>query len=245
MVVVRNRFSKHKKAEKKPEIPSEITQHIEWLEQQTAHTLAQVKILSAELHSIQNGLQKFLNDYYEEVGKYFLNLEKIDQQIMHAANIPPANSNKIDGNPEEEVVEGAGGKDFMAQESSRLYRKLVKYCHPDTAPVSNAAKIFIEANEAYRKHDLCNLILLEQGIIESKYFSGESPVQKLERLEKKYQLAVHEKGELIKKKYELVDSPAYMLWQKVVEAKAAGDDMVERIKQSVLKEIRDRELLIK
>lgn len=214
-------------------IPEEIMTHTAWLEQVTAETLASVAILETEIAAIERGLHRFLESYYGEVGHYVKDLRRVRRGLTRATHGEMAAVDE-----ENEAGPQIRQRAIKEEKARQLYRKLAKLCHPDTSQLPRAGDIFAQASIAYRKGDLCSLILLEQSLMEQTQYAGENPVQKLERMEAKYHLAVREKNKLLSKKHRLKFSAAYQLWQRVCREEARGRDLVGEIKRTILRELR-------
>ena len=220
-------------------ISSEITEHIEWLERAVAQLLADITIMDAEIDYVEKKIKLFLNEYYNEVGKYFSDLSRINARIRSLANgggngVAAGGDKKNSDLNDYDVF--AGDKNLGDEIGKRLYRKIAKNCHPDTSSLPDAAEVFARANEAYSKADLSTLVYIEQAM-EERNLAGQDPVQRLERLEKKYELLRREKDIALKRRASLRESPAYRLWQKVSQERARGYDLVREIKNSVMQEI--------
>jgi hypothetical protein len=211
------------------------------LEQAVAEALAQIKIISGEVECVETRIKDFLDEYYGEVGKYFGDLEDVNQAIDRIQK--DANNLNHKKNSTDELEDNEGYEVYVRhgaiknKEAKRLFRKLAKAVHPDTSDLPNAKEVFSEASSAYERQDLCGLILLEQQIMESRDFDKEEPIKKLERLEEKYTLAVSEYKSLLKKKEELKYSASYQLWKRVFKERAKGRDVVREVKLNVMQEI--------
>lgn len=246
MGIADSKFYKKYFNQARERVPVEIIEHIDWLEQQIAQILAEIKIMEGEIECVEDRLETFLNEYYGEVGRYFGHLDKLNKRAsrVNRSKIPLRREAvgfdySVDRNGRESIEVYVQRRVIKDREIKRLFYSLAKLCHPDIAApeIKYAKEIFSEANDAYQRKDMTHLILLEQSVMEEIEFASENHVQKLERLEKKYQLLQNLKKTVVEKKQSLKTSATYELWQKVFRERARGNDLVREIKSNVMREI--------
>lgn len=219
-----------------PGVHPEIASHLAWLEQETARILSSVRLLAAEIECVEAHMREFFHDYYGSVGRYF-----------NDNTSPLRRSDAGDAEEGEAAVAYAGlatvdksgsavyiKHDAIKQrEVKRIYRRLVKRCHPDISPYPEAKSLFRRISDSYKQGNLSQLLLVEAAMQDAENYGGETAVQRLERLEKRYELVAQEYEALLRKKEQMKASSAYELWQRVFREKARGRDILRDIKAHV------------
>jgi len=224
----------------------EINGQILWLQQRINEELLNVRILSSELDEIEGSLDEFLAEYCREVGPLFEKNKLIDKELS-SKNLRLTEATEVAA---EELVEDinfsyveASKEKLVEKEIKRIYRKLAKICHPDSAKDDPyAGERFSMLSESYEEKDLSTLIGLEQALEEES--RHENAIEKLERLEKQYDTIVNKNDNLKWKRFEVVNSPEYRLQQRVKWHRMCGENLIERIKSKIEKQITKKMLLL-
>lgn len=227
---------------------SEIIRQITWLEQQINIELCNLKILSAELEEQEESLKGFLDEYCAEVGPLFEENSRINAELNKKnLRVEKDAENKDENSADAELnfsYHSSSREEIIQKEAKKLYRKLVKKCHPDTASDPDAAAAFSLLSSSYFEKDLSTLISIEQAFAGEAEREEETFIAKLERLERRYNSILNEVDRLKWKKFDLENSEEYALQQRVCWHRMCGDNLIERIKGKVKKQIEKKLMLL-
>ncbi len=234
----------------------EIYRQILWLENAICKELENLRLAASELEFLEEELREFLDYYYHEVGALFARLHRLDAQLTNttapqqpqhhtrqkAVHSGLTISRKTKGLRMPVGSRHAVRKHIRDQEIKRLYRKLAKAFHPDTTPLEERAKhYFYTLTDAYRRGSLNMLLRLEQRYAEMHQEPTRSPVEKLERLERRHDNILREKDRLLQKKHQLTQQSTYRLMQRAFLSQEQGWDLIAMIKSRVEGEIEEKE----
>jgi len=229
----------------------EIKRQIISLEELINKEACNLRVISAELNTMEEDLQEFLSAYCNEVGTLFEESKRMDNELGFSKRTSRLFSDvKLqkaifqEDELEETEQEIDHGK-IISDEAKKIFRKLVKFCHPDISPDDpEAAAAFSLLSSSYESGDLSTLISIEQAFSENSKNKEESLVEKLERLEQRYDMLLKECDKLKLRKNKLINSPDYKLQQRVRWHKMCGDDLIGRIKENISKEIEKKKILL-
>lgn len=184
----------------------------------------ELKFLSAEVHLVEREIEEFNRFYYAEVG------------ALYEAYKQARDSARIEDRGEEfpapdTLTKPEKASKIMTSLSKKVFRRVAKICHPDSAKTKENAEFFVKLNDAYQAQDLGSLLLLEQHLL--KGFNPENT----RYLEEQFDMIEYAKEALDKRKADLVNSPAYKLRQKIFWAKMGGQDLMAQIKRHLERQI--------
>jgi len=195
------------------------------------HSLEQ-RILSREVESLEASIKNFVDTYFQEIS-YLIdpNLEKKQKPSQEYSDLEEIEPDKLE---KEKLID---------TELKSVYRKLVRICHPDIASIGkNEKEIFFMINEAYNDRDLASLIKLEKILCDEQESEHESKSSELSYIENhlqslrtEYASIINEIEKLKLKKDNLVYSSANVLMRKITIAKIHGKDLIEEIKEEMIK----------
>jgi len=240
------------------------------------------RILKSEVDLIEKNLDRFMSEYYNNIGGLIEKIEYIDS-ILEAneikvniksdilkprdkglrgnksrlnkksdkkSNIGNSIKNEIvhaNDDLEEKFINSQMNDEdddnAFNKEINRIYRSVVKYCHPDSHDADPDAKeAFSMLHNSYKNKDLKTLLTLEKIFIENRVLdkipsSMKDKKQRLSILESQYSKIKHDNNTLKNKKKLLRESDVFFLQRRMKWARMCGHDMLEEIRSSAEKEI--------
>jgi len=129
------------------------------------------------------------------------------------------------------------------KEINRIYRSVVKFCHPDSHNADPDAKeAFSMLHNSYKNKDLKTLLTLERIFIENPDNNKssarlESKEKRVAILEEQYLKIKSDNEALSNRKNLLRDSDLFVLQRRIKWANMCGQDMLLEIKQSAEQEL--------
>ncbi len=218
----------------------EITNQILFLENEIGSLMGELRILSEELKVIESDLEEFSTEYNKEIAPICEELLIINSIIKHT-----------DSNPNESQTFETNDDDMnfyyvsdceekvLKNELKHIYRRLAKKLHPDMQKGMEhiSDRLFKELTHSYMNNDIAGLMRIEEEFFESKKYSGESQIQKLERLEKRHDKLKNDIDKLKIKHNTIRNSQTYKLQQRVKWHKMCGQNLIQTIKERVKKDL--------
>lgn len=217
----------------------------------------ETELTERELHlaTLQARLHTFERDYLRVVGVRYAKLDEIEAEIAkHLAFLNPSDSKARKqaflawekANASKRAVSGIitasiASKEFNAGESlKKLYREVAKRIHPDLATDEverlRRQKLMAEVNQAYENGDKRRLEeILEQWEHSPEFVKGEGIAAELIRIIRKL-AQVRERLQAIQLEIDtLKQSALYLLREKVIYAKIAGQDLLSEMATQINK----------
>lgn len=177
--------------------------------EETKRLYAELTFQLEEIAVLQRNLQGFLAEYHREIGPLCEALSALQ--------------------PQEVQGEAPVGKENPASDAKKLYHRLMKRHHPDTASIPLADnQFFAMATQAYQQQDVAMLTVLEQI-----HYTDDMNNDELLALSERYDGLVRALYAAEQKKEIVKNDPAYQLRQDVLEAKLQGRDMIAEIKEEL------------
>jgi flagellar biosynthesis chaperone FliJ len=183
------------------------------------------------LREVEDEIKLFLRDYYDEVGDAFAILEDLNHQIDRLEDkISDAYKSYSDKSVEPAMMQAF--RHIQEQpmsielegEIKHIYRKLVKQHHPDRAGVSEAQETISHINQAYNQKKLGTLLALDVT---------QDQAHTVEDLETRYNDIVKATARVKRRTKTLLQSPAYALKMRVLDARLSGNDLIAGIHSHV------------
>lgn len=186
----------------------------------------ELKLLASEVSLVEREIEEFNRFYYAAIGPVYEEYKRLQQ----AASTEVAEGDSF------AVIEPVAQKlektdPVVATLSKKIFRRVAKICHPDSAGSETQSGFFVKLNDAYRAQDLGGLLLLEQHLHKNtEGQTGRFMEEQLEMMEQARQA-------LDQRKHDLMHSPAYKLRQKIFWAKIGGQDLIAQIKRHLERQI--------
>ncbi len=213
---------------------NEILKEIKALRKKIDEDNCRYRILLLEVENLELLISEFTEYYYSVVG-YLAPHVKNDNEFKDRS-LTIFQKEELDF--DYAMLRNQDREGFVTVEIRNIYRKLVRLCHPDTTNVRGDEKeIFSLVNKAYNDRDLAGLIKLEKILCTSDEEDLSEGKDGLTILRKEYASIVNEIDKLEIKQYNLLNSAANILRQRVITAKIQGYDLIDEIKQEMLKSI--------
>ncbi len=185
--------------------------------EETKCLYAELTVQLEEIAVLQRNLENFLADYTQEIGPLCEALAALQPEAMR----------------EVEQVEGDSVA-LSAGDAKKLYHRLMKRHHPDTASVPLEDNYFFAlAAQAYQQSDIATLTVLEHLYPKAQ----EERHDELLGLSERYDGLMRALVSAEEKKKALQNTPAYQLRQDMLEATLQGRDFMEEIKSDLQKKI--------
>ncbi len=243
----RERLEEHWRKVASGDVFHEIRQQTEVLETAIAEEISAFRILSHELKILRGALQAFIVEYCGAIGEQVAALEYTEKQLAeHGGKEKEYKAeNSLDSlHFSYAPIESS---DLSSEDVKRLYRRLAKAIHPDTAPENpKAAEMFALLNASYLNQDMAGLVKLQREVLNRKQelCGEENPVQMLERLEREYDEVKKAADAVKRQKHELTQSPAYKLQQYAVWYRMCGDNLIARTREKLEREIQSKRRML-
>lgn len=254
------------------------------------------RLLQSEVRVIEKNFDKFLMEYYREIGGLIEQIEYVDLILeIHEINVYGANkivektmdseniicskksfenrnslkfnkpnpykkeeNQSINNNSEEEFINTQMNDEdddkAFNKEINRIYRTIVKFCHPDSSEADPDAKeAFSMLYNAYKNKDLKTLLSLERIFIGNETLeeipkksskNAKDNKERLNLLKEQYAKIKNENKALVDKKKSLRKSDMFLLQRRIKWAKICGNDMLKEIKNSTQKELNKKIIII-
>lgn len=207
---------------------TEIQQQIGWLMRELGRELVHLRTLKSQLAEDEKRLNQFMHRYMEQVGDCVV----AARSSRHAAFLW---NDCTDGPQAASEVEAASP--YAEKSIQRLYRRLAKIFHPDKKQEGAASsRYFHMLQEAYEKGDVHTLVRLEVLAAEGCLLFAETDVQRLERLEQRYQSVLNEKDRLLVKHHAIKISSEWELMVRVQAWGSRSGEVVNKIRSAMLAE---------
>ena len=231
-------------------IATEMQKEVTRLDALIGNTLANLHATNQDIVLLQEEIDDFLEEYLQEVGPFLDELDATNYVIRSlegkvSAQNPEISQRSTLLKPVVVTNSTVPGNLVIHEEAKKLYRKLVKLCHPDAdTTAQEREKFFSLLTQAYKQNDLKTLIQIEQMFAELTEFYNEPIEEKLYRLSQKYDAVLQTYKQACYKKKELETSPAYQLKCKVLWEKMRGNNHIDAIKQHLRKKIYERNKML-
>lgn len=221
-----------------------IRRQINWYREHIAVEAHRLYTAEKEFQSLQTPLNQFLEHYYQEVGVLFAELSQLNKK----SSSPGVPTPEMVGEDSRQSVKAAkeqrsGGVEEKPKNAENtpperdiktLYRRLVKYCHPDSYPGDpDAAQVFALLTKAHQEGDLQMMIQVEQALTAEGMGEGTSSVAVLECLEREYDILLQKYNRISQSYVRLKQSPEFELFQKSELQGQQGKDLVQTIKANI------------
>ena len=240
------------------------------------------RILKSEVDLIEKNLDRFMLEYYKNIGGLIEKIEYIDSvleaneiKVNTKSDVPKLLDKNLQENKsrlknksdkkshvrnsikneivhanddlEEKFINSQMNDEdddnAFNKEINRIYRSVVKYCHPDSHDADPDAKeAFSMLHNSYKNKDLKTLLTLEKIFIENRVLdkipsSMKDKKQRLSILESQYSKIKHDNHTLKNKKKLLRASDLFLLQRRMRWASMCGQDMIAEIKSSAENEL--------
>ena len=177
----------------------------------------ELKLLTAEVNLVEREIEEFSRFYYAEVGALYEEYKQIKaetaEEFLLLENVAKTEKTNL----------------LVKALSKKIFRRVAKICHPDSAKATAQSDFFVKLNDAYQAQDLGGLLLLEQHLHKN--------TQNTKLMEEQLDIIEHAKQALDTRKNELINSPTYKLRQKIFWAKMGGQDLIAQIKRHLERQI--------
>ena len=216
--------------------------------------------LELECLNIRTELRAFEIRYLQYVGRFIAELDEIEASISELLyKLFPENRSyekkahddraRAEQSSQEAHYASEQPKEktkFQAPEDLRdLFRDVAKKVHPDFATNEDdclrRSELMKQANRAYEEKDYDKLreILLDAELVQD---TGDADKEKaeIERLDQKIARAKRRISQLESEIDQMVSSELYQMMERVIEAEAAGINLLERIAENLKSKIVDR-----
>ena len=210
----------------RPSLEERVTAQEAWLLRHSlSHLLERLARDTQQVRQLESEMEAFLSEYYERVGGYFEQLERLNYSIA-----------ALDEEREAQAQSPAAlSPTPLAREIKQLYRSLVKEFHPDRLQAAGSkprSEVIQRINSAYAAQDLAELWRIR--------LLAEQPGSAAERVVRyrEYYRAMHQLVEQIAARREsMTSSAAYALMQRAQEARLEGQDLISHIIRKVRQQI--------
>jgi hypothetical protein len=204
---------------------TEIQHQICWLMREIGREAVHLKALKAQLSQDEKRLATFMENYLNQVGDCFVGVPSGLSARSAWRPFAKASSENEHTSP------------YAEKAIQQLYRKLVKILHPDAWQGEEAlTKHFHLLQEAYETRDVEMLSRLEALVGEGAAVYAESEVERLERLEQRYQIILNEKDRLLVKQNAMKNSAEWELMLRVQAWGSRSGEVMSKIRSTVLAE---------
>jgi hypothetical protein len=206
-------------------VSHEIQQQICWLLREIGREAVHLKALKAQFSQDEKLLTTFMDHYLNQVGDCFTGISPV-MAAKHSwrpfAKATPENENT---------------SPYAEKAIHQLYRKLVKILHPDAwQGKEELTRHFHLLQDAYEKRDVEMLSRIEALVGEGAAVYAESEVERLERLEQRYQIILNEKDRLLVKQNVMKNSAEWELMLRVQAWGSRSGEVMNKIRSTVLAE---------
>lgn len=203
---------------------TEIQHQICWLMREIGREAVHLKALKAQFSQDEKRLTTFMENYLNQVGDCF-------------TGMPSGMLAKHSWRPFAKAASEENTNPYAEKAIQQLYRKLVKILHPDAWQGEEAlTKHFHLLQDAYEKRDVEMLSRLEALVGEGAAVYAESEVERLERLEQRYQVILNEKDRLLVKQSAMKNSAEWELMLRVQAWGSRSGEVMNKIRTTVLAE---------
>lgn len=232
--------------------------------------------LKLTLETLRVELGRFEKRYYAKIGGLYVELDKLELQIdEYKARIgllmeKGLSASQIEEKMNERFAERREDTRFYEEQAhehreaferqklearlsdeeeaelKRLYRRLVKFVHPDLADSdkerSQKNKTMAEVNAAYKERDLEKLKVLEKAAKEEEARKHETTADKLVRLTRESMELDKEIERLLTELEELKESPTFNMKEAVEEGATEGRDILEELANDLQEKIEEKRI---
>ncbi len=243
-----------------------LKKQVAWAEQEFIAAIKEQQLLKHEIESIQQDLEGFESEYHERVGALLEELDALEKQLNTPAQTPSTPSTPATPTPPAAdiahipMIPGMGADmnddevgianqederrhdEAVETESKRLYRKLVKKAHPDSAKDEpEASEAFALLKESHENNDLSTLLLLERALDTNT----EAPLRtQLDSLQQQREHLIRQNDKLKWQRHELLHGDTYTLKIRVLNAKLENKDLLAGIAASITIQINEKKRLL-
>ena len=197
------------------------------MRQRITRMLGQLDVACDELQQLEAEMERFITEYYDQVGGYYEQLEAINHKLAcWDAGVALA---------EDDPGYLQRGPFDIESELKKLYRSMVKEFHPDLHRKGGSVDALREEvmktlNAAYNQRNFATLWRMKCKLGEMPQLrEQETPLAYLQRLRDYYEQISAAYEAMERRRETLEDSPAYALMQRAFEAKLHGQDLIENI----------------
>ena len=220
--------------------------------------LCRKRLLESEIDILEEQINSFVRTYCMDLEAIFRDIEYADRILeKHAAGEPIQEddieaTNDNNASFSKNFFETDGGQFIKQQmdeenvhransrEVNRLYRKLVKHCHPDIPSADpDSREVFDMVQVAYNGNDLKTLMMLERIIEEHQENHNpdmESQAGTLSESQALYANLKKENEHFQEKKQRLMQSSELNLKRRIEWAKMCGENPMVEIKATARKD---------
>lgn len=211
-----------------------INQAIVSLETKSTRALNSLDRSCEYLRQLEDDLEHFLTDYYDQVGGYFEELEEIENELALfraslSKNMPIAKRiyDEMEVMPKRESQQ-------LDRDARSLYREMAKECHPDVASGTEAVEqikddVIKTLNEAYSRKNLGDLWKIRFEMEEKKAQGTIDPNKRVDLLKERVDQMQRALGEVESRRVKLEESPACALMQRAFQMRLCGQDFIEMV----------------
>ena len=199
------------------------------------------------LQKLESQMEVFLTDYYDQVGAYVEELERLEDELNKVKQQHPTTSTVIESLVQQ-VHDTVLRREFskeMEQEMKSLYRSMAKEYHPDMAAGKAAIAqmkrdVFQTIQEAYARRNIGELWRLKWELEQRNALDETEPEHRVNKLQAHCSKMQQALEEVETRRAMLERSPACALMRRALHYQLSGRDFIEIVLSNIQQRIADK-----
>ncbi|MCP5362117.1 MAG: J domain-containing protein [Hyphomicrobiales bacterium] len=223
---------------------SEIDVHIDVLEHRIVKAGARLRSETQSYDQLKQQVDDCMAGYLGNIGRLYDELQ-ILSRLSKTGGVKPEALVQPAAQPSR-TTPTARVPSLYEEELKTVYRRLAKLYHPDVSVSRETAGLYFERlNAVYKAGDLQALLDMEEEYLSEQAKGISGSVQKLERLEQKYEAVQQAIDNVVRKSHTLRQSPEYRLYQELQLQQEGGQQLMSKVRRRLVSRIESKKEALK